>query len=133
MIHILVLMRQILCHWRALSSVLASALIHADLEGLPEDLRQMLRRDGLEVVDHPLVLDYAYWPADHILQVRRRLACSALPRFGSVTLCNQDVQQQLLVVEACITPCRGCCPRGRTCPAHSRRSATSRTLTSVMS
>jgi Met-10+ like-protein len=39
----------------------------------------MLRRDGLEVVDHPLVLDYAYWPADHILQVERRLACNPPP------------------------------------------------------
>lgn len=30
-----------------------------------------MRDAGLEVVDHPLVLDYSYWPADHILKVRR--------------------------------------------------------------
>jgi hypothetical protein len=54
---------------------LCAAPSPADLEGLPDNLREQVRQDGLEIVDHPLVLDYQYWPADHILKVRLRAAC----------------------------------------------------------
>ncbi len=46
-----------------------SAMGVADLDGLPENLKQMVRDANLEVVDHSLTLDYSYWPADHILKV----------------------------------------------------------------
>lgn len=39
-----------------------------------------MRQDGLEVVDHPLVLDYQYWPADHILRVRVAVRAVCLQR-----------------------------------------------------
>lgn len=39
------------------------------LEGLREDLKELVKEDGLEVTEHAQELDYSYWPADHILRV----------------------------------------------------------------
>ena len=41
----------------------------ADLAGLREDLRQLVREEGLEVSDYAQQLGYDYWPADHVLRV----------------------------------------------------------------
>lgn len=43
----------------------------ADLDGLPDNLKQTVRDANLEVVDYLLTLDYSYWPADHVLKVWR--------------------------------------------------------------
>jgi tRNA G37 N-methylase Trm5 len=73
------------CQRRALGSIGPLHVPHhADLEGLPDNLRQLVRQDGVEVVDHPLVLDYQYWPADHILKVSTHIARSELPLWGGI-------------------------------------------------
>ena len=43
--------------------------VPADLDGLREDLRQLVREDGLEISDYDQELGYDYWPADHVLRV----------------------------------------------------------------